>query len=170
MKPARHISGAPESVSAFGRPRCRWCGEDVKPPRRTFCSDRCVEEWVLRSTSGGARSACLHRDGGVCAECGLNTLALKRDVHLAISGALNGLPLSGRFWKRVAAMVAARLAAHGYRAPRDLAEFQSDGFYWQADHIVPVEAGGGLAGLDNLQTLCSPCHRRKTAAQKRGKT
>lgn len=31
-----------------------------------------------------------------------------------------------------------------------------------ADHIVP-KAMGGTDALDNLQTLCAPCHYRKTA-------
>jgi 5-methylcytosine-specific restriction endonuclease McrA len=38
---------------------------------------------------------------------------------------------------------------------------------WHADHIVPVERGGGLCGLDGMQTLCAPCHRRKTAEEAR---
>lgn len=38
---------------------------------------------------------------------------------------------------------------------------------WHADHIVPIEKGGGLCGLDGMQTLCAPCHRRKSAAERR---
>ena len=34
---------------------------------------------------------------------------------------------------------------------------------WQADHIVPVCRGGGQCGLENLQTLCSPCHKEETS-------
>jgi 5-methylcytosine-specific restriction endonuclease McrA len=39
------------------------------------------------------------------------------------------------------------------------------GAAWDADHIVPVWKGGGLAGLDGYQTLCRECHRTKTAAE-----
>ena len=35
---------------------------------------------------------------------------------------------------------------------------------WEVDHIVPL-VDGGSHDLDNLQTLCSPCHRAKTAAE-----
>ena len=35
---------------------------------------------------------------------------------------------------------------------------------WEADHIVPVVEGGGSCGLENIRTLCIPCHRRETAA------
>lgn len=35
---------------------------------------------------------------------------------------------------------------------------------WQADHIVPVVEGGGECGLENIRTLCTPCHKEETAA------
>lgn len=38
----------------------------------------------------------------------------------------------------------------------------SSGALWQADHIVPVAFGGGQCGLENLQTLCTPCHAAKS--------
>lgn len=34
---------------------------------------------------------------------------------------------------------------------------------WQADHIKAVVEGGGACGIDNFQTLCTECHKRKTA-------
>ena len=34
--------------------------------------------------------------------------------------------------------------------------------FWQADHIIPVAEGGGDCGLENLRTLCTPCHLRET--------
>lgn len=32
---------------------------------------------------------------------------------------------------------------------------------WDADHMVPVSEGGGCCGLDNIATLCVPCHLKK---------
>ena len=37
-----------------------------------------------------------------------------------------------------------------------------EGDFWQADHIVAVAEGGGGCGLENLRTLCTPCHRVET--------
>lgn len=40
------------------------------------------------------------------------------------------------------------------------------------DHILPISDGGNPWDLDNLQPLCSRCHKRKTAIEsnkKRGK-
>ena len=30
------------------------------------------------------------------------------------------------------------------------------------DHIVPISQGGDVYDIDNMQTLCWPCHKRKT--------
>jgi len=43
-------------------------------------------------------------------------------------------------------------------------EVPPDAPAWEADHIVPVVEGGGGCGLENIRTLCVPCHRRETAA------
>lgn len=34
-----------------------------------------------------------------------------------------------------------------------------EGHFWQVDHIKPVFSGGGQCSLDNLQTLCTVCHK-----------
>lgn len=34
-----------------------------------------------------------------------------------------------------------------------------EGDFWQVDHIQPVYRGGGQCSLDNLQTLCTVCHK-----------
>ncbi len=39
-----------------------------------------------------------------------------------------------------------------------------------ADHIVPIAAGGARYDLSNGQTLCRPCHSRKTAKESVKKT
>lgn len=39
---------------------------------------------------------------------------------------------------------------------------------WQVDHTLPLWAADGEVafwGLDNLQTLCHPCHKAKSAAE-----
>ena len=34
-----------------------------------------------------------------------------------------------------------------------------EGNAWHADHVIPVYKGGGMCQLDNLRTLCVPCHQ-----------
>jgi ethanolamine utilization cobalamin adenosyltransferase len=48
------------------------------------------------------------------------------------------------------------------KALHNLLHNPKEGDFWQADHIVPVAQGGGDAGLDNLRTLCTPCHLIET--------
>ena len=48
-----------------------------------------------------------------------------------------------------------QLRLEGYRIRQSL---------WECDHVIPSTDGGADA-LDNLQTLCQPCHRNKTARE-----
>jgi hypothetical protein len=121
-----------------GRSLCRWCNLEVPPRRSTFCSDWCVHEWRLRTNPGYLREQVLERDRGICALCGIDTLAavlqLKRSRHAR---------------KR-------ELLAHW-----GLTSF-SRKTLWDADHILPVAEGGGECDLDNIRTLCLICHRHQT--------
>ena len=38
-----------------------------------------------------------------------------------------------------------------------------------ADHIVPVDEGGGQCTIDNFRTLCDRCHYRFTSEQHKRK-
>ena len=76
------------------------------------------------------------RDRGVCAQCGLDTEALRKD-------------------KRKLDFAARRRFEKEWGRRRHL---------WDADHIVPVVEGGGECDLSNMRTLCLKCHRAATAA------
>lgn len=128
-----------------GRPLCRWCQlEILAPRRRTFCSDFCVHQWRLRSDAGYLRDQVFLRDRGVCALCGLDTVAaysaLKRTRGAARAESLT-------MW--------------------GLASISARRSLWDADHIRPVAEGGGECDLDNLRTLCLLCHREATADLRR---
>ncbi|MGE5646646.1 MAG: HNH endonuclease [Acidobacteriota bacterium] len=123
-----------------GRNLCRWCNLEVPKGRVTFCSDFCVHEWRLRTDPGYLRECVFERDRGVCAGCGIDTVA-----EFAHMRRLRG---------------AARLARYlswGLRPG-------SRKSLWDADHIVPVVEGGGECDLANLRTLCLRCHKKETAA------
>ena len=123
-----------------GRNLCRWCNLELPPGRRrTFCSDFCVNEWRLRTDPAYLRDQVLARDRGVCAICGLDTVAEWRH--------LKRLRGPGRIlaW-----------AKWGLK-PNQRATL------WDADHILAVAEGGGECDLSNIRTLCLHCHRRVTA-------
>jgi 5-methylcytosine-specific restriction endonuclease McrA len=123
-----------------GRGLCRWCSLEVPRGRYTFCSAYCVHEWKLRSQPAYLREHVLLRDHGICAGCGVDTIAAARKLRYA-RGAKREMLL--QHW------------GLRTRVRRSL---------WDADHVVPVAEGGGECDLDNLRTLCLRCHRMATAA------
>ena len=123
-----------------GRQLCRWCRSEVAKGRRTFCSDDCVHEWKLRTDPGYLREKVFARDHGVCAQCGVDTIALRRDMRKLDFAARR------QFLKQWKLREGSRKSL------------------WDADHIVPVAEGGGQCDLSNMRTLCLLCHGKATAA------
>ena len=80
------------------------------------------------------------RDREICRACGLDTKALSRRVRG-----------KGR---------AAKL--------RELGFFSRRRSLWELDHIVPLIQGGSH-DPSNLQTLCVPCHRKKSGEENRNR-
>jgi 5-methylcytosine-specific restriction endonuclease McrA len=122
-----------------GRPLCRWCNLEVPVRRFTFCSDWCVHEWKLRTDPGYLREKVLQRDKGICAGCGIDTVAAFRELKLA------------RGTHRLRLLERWGLKRLNRRT------------LWDADHIVPVVEGGGECDLENIRTLCLVCHRAETS-------
>ncbi len=118
--------------------QCRWCSLPVPKPRRTFCSEFCVNEWKLRTDPGYLREQVLARDKGICAICRVDTLAAWLNIKRA------------RFERRKLMLIEWGLKSLTRRS------------LWDADHIVPVVLGGGECDLDNIRTLCLKCHRKVT--------
>lgn len=92
------------------------------------------------------RSFVEHRDGGVCAVCGLNAILLRRafDAELYRS----------RCDRQELFRIRERLELLGFN-PWSFV-------LWEVDHIIPVMDGGGLLGPKNVRTLCRPCHKAAT--------
>lgn len=124
---------------------CRWCSGPVKPPRRTMCSPECVHEILIRTNGRYLRDCVYNRDKGICKLCNLDTKKIAKQA-LSLEGQEkkdflieNKILFKRKIWKR----------KHG-------------GGLWDADHIIPVKEGGGQCGLENIRTLCIPCHKKIT--------
>jgi 5-methylcytosine-specific restriction endonuclease McrA len=76
------------------------------------------------------------RDRGVCAQCGIETEALRKN-------------------KRKLDYNARRQFERDWGRRRHL---------WDADHNLPVAEGGSGCDLANMRTLCLKCHRAATLA------
>ena len=135
-RPEIRFTDAPRGV-------CRWCGEPILHPEGPKAGEpnlrrRWHPECVDEYNDSDPREIrrrLRKRDRGRCAACGLDTLALKKS-------------LKGRGMARA-------LRERGFVPRRSL---------WEVDHIVPL-VDGGSHDMTNLQSLCTPCHKRKTAAE-----
>lgn len=146
---------------------CRLCAEpillDGKPAKRRRWHPGCVEVWLIATSSEAATAALFRRDRGVCAACGYDCEA-PANWRLAAERYVRG--------------PAGKVAFVAVQPWRD----EADGPYcrlrreklvdWQGDHVVPLwsvdrdaEDAMRYWGLENLQTLCTPCHLDKTAAE-----
>ena len=101
-----------------------------------------MHEWRLRSSTSYLRECVFERDAGVCALCNVDTHKLRRRVMR--------LPFAQRM--RELRALQERGVIHRKRKS-----------WWEADHIRPVVEGGD-SNLENVRTLCIPCHREVTRA------
>ena len=129
---------------------CRWCAKEVQPPRRTFCSDNCIHEWKIRSNVGYMRELVYERDLGRCNLCKADTRLQK--IQLEDLFRACGRNVKDEQYRNMLASL--RLTPSEARKS-----------LWQADHILPVAFGGGECGLENIQTICTKCHKLKTTIQ-----
>lgn len=127
----------PWITSPSGERSCAYCRKPMKHKGMKYCSRACRDEVYIQLDPGFARQKVGRRDSGVCSMCGCDTKKLERIL---------------------------RRVRWAVREPvkRELG-FDSRMHYWEMDHIIPVIEGGGLCGLDNLRTLCLPCHKSRKA-------
>lgn len=149
-----------------GRKLCRWCQQEVPPPKRTFCGPECLHEYSLRKDSQYLRRCVENRDGGICALCGLDTEKLKRIAKKL--DRLDWETTEGKSkinWHGKTSKIYIKITAKypwSYKLCHSMSMKQKINWFWEADHILEVVKGGGACGLDNIQTLCIGCHRQKT--------
>ena len=146
---------------------CRWCGLDVhrlSKKRRTFCSDECVHEFMIRSNSSYIRQYIAKRDKYTCQICGLDCKGFVRKLWRYVNehyGELQKTPVYAD--------------PRNYRHARKSLEVQffeilgmqwvnthGRSTYYDVDHIHEVVKGGGQCGEENLRLLCLGCHRIET--------
>ncbi|TSK67224.1 DNA annealing helicase and endonuclease ZRANB3 [Bagarius yarrelli] len=149
-------TGYVQALDSAGTPLCLSC---QKPSVEHsgwaggFCSASCMEDLQLRSSRGYARSRVLETEQGVCQSCGLNA----HQLYLRVRDAPNThrKEILDNTW----------LSQLPLKQLNEMIRHPVEGHFWQVDHIMPVYSGGGQCLLDNLQTLCTVCHRMRTAQQ-----
>ncbi len=126
---------------------CRWCGETIlhvdgkrrgEVNRRRRWHPECVELYNATDPRE-ARRRIRKRDRGVCAECRLDTYKLRREL------------------RKIGRGMTRELRKRGFKPRKSL---------WELEHSKPL-IDAGTHSDDHLQTLCTPCHTRKTAMEAR---
>ena len=120
-----------------GRPLCHWCGVEVPPRHRRWCGGEACHRMV-NALWGGPRVWVNEMLAPECVRCGLDVVAMAERIR--------------RLPRRPVTAALGRLGFDLHRA------------LWDADHIIPLDEGG-RDSPDNIQRLCVPCHKEKTAEQ-----
>lgn len=145
-----------------GRKLCSCgCGRHPVHPRINWFSQECVDQWKIRNDPKTVSYLVKARDKGVCAICGIDTIAEHARYRKALTDHYEAVVHDRHRVSWISAETIENLTLRDTPKP-------PEGFpglsmrWWQADHIVPVVEGGGQCGLENYRTLCIPCHKRVT--------
>lgn len=99
LDPSRRDNKIPQQKE---KGKCRWCQSDVPKGRRSWCSDACVEEALIRTSSAHARRRVEERDKGVCACCSTDTREIENTFRRLANMAHAGLTAYDRTQNKAA--------------------------------------------------------------------
>lgn len=167
----------PRRKNEQGEWLCRWCDKPCTGRRSSWCSNECRDAGSVAYLP--LREQAHARDEGICQSCGRDTKALEEHIRGMIRRvdreATDEDDLVRRERVRRRLLKAVReLEEEGYKKcfrvhrPHAIAggwtyaRVQIRQALWEADHILP-KIFGGKDTLENLRTLCVPCHKEVTA-------
>ena len=101
-----------------------------------------------------------HRTDRLPGRCRLHGLPIGRGRRTACGPECSEAGLRLAFWETMCHAAWERDEHRCRECGKEL-RHRRDGSY---HHVIEVNKGGGQLGLDNIQTLCVPCHDAKTAA------
>ncbi|XP_058157071.1 DNA annealing helicase and endonuclease ZRANB3 isoform X2 [Dasypus novemcinctus] len=151
-----------QAVDNEGNPLCLHCQQPTCQTKQEykvnawdsrFCSLKCQEEFWIRSNNSYLRAKVFEIEHGVCQLCNLNA----QELFLRLRDA----PKS----QRKNLLDVTWTSKLPLEQLNEMIRNPGEGLFWQVDHIKPVYSGGGQCSLDNLQTLCTVCHKERTARQ-----
>ncbi|NWV14883.1 ZRAB3 endonuclease, partial [Ptilonorhynchus violaceus] len=151
-----------QALDSQGNPLCLSCQQPTAEPQpgsqarawdTRFCSHACQEDFSIRSSQSYLRTKVFEIEHGVCQFCQQNA----QELYLSVRDA----PRS----QRKQLLESSWMSHLPLGQLNEMIRSPAEGQFWQVDHIQPVYSGGGQCSLENLQTLCTACHRERTAKQ-----
>lgn len=138
---------------------CAWCAKTLSRASlrgdSTYCTEECARNGRLKRggmfSSSRIRMAAFAIENGRCSLCRVDAHALYRQI-CALHPAERLNKLLSAHWKLPTTATAIE---NFLQNPKECQ-------FWQVDHKIAVAEGGGGCGLENLRTLCVPCHQRET--------
>lgn len=128
--------------------RCLWCGKDLSFDGRriSFCKEKHADKYYGNFVFAESAFKIFDRDQYKCVKCGFNEKEFQKELDKKFN------PYD---WRKPAI----RKKRNEYIESMGFSLNQA---YLEIDHIIAVRMGGDPIDPDNLQTLCYPCHKKKT--------
>ncbi|XP_053109716.1 DNA annealing helicase and endonuclease ZRANB3 isoform X2 [Hemicordylus capensis] len=151
-----------QAVDNEGNPLCLQCQKPIVQLDQMststawdtrFCSHKCQDDFLIRSSQSYLRTKVFEIEHGVCQMCSLNA----QELYLCVRDAPKN--------QRKSLLESSWMSKLPLMQLNEIILNPTEGHFWQVDHIKPVYSGGGQCSLENLQTLCTVCHKERTAKQ-----
>jgi hypothetical protein len=129
----------------------------------------------LRTSGSYVRECVYERDHGICAICNVDTRVVAKKLYqILLSEPFAVRNRKKKYHKKSASndslfantdpmphsdAYLSLCKEYSISPNRKVWGRKYGGGLWDADHIVPVEQGGGECGLENYRTLCICCHK-----------
>lgn len=127
--------------------KCKWCLEKTVG-RKKYCSDDCKDSaWAFFYPQVHARHFLMARQDNKCAHCNYD-FSSKEKKYIRKEKLWSWSKESGSSYTTCDC------------------EYVDRG---EVDHIIPIQFGGEILGIENVQLLCRGCHRKKTASENKRK-
>lgn len=159
---------------------CIVCQKKLTGKQTKYCSKDCSYEafnkmMFAKGSSKHIKMEVFARDNGLCANCGIDCEKIQRISDHADSSLylycldINPNDLGSEFIGGKFVNYHEEFRKQYFKEARKIwkdTPLNFGGSCWQADHILEV-VHGGKHEMENLQTLCNLCHKKKTAKMER---
>ena len=130
---------------------CFWCGKDLSFDKRriSFCCSEHADTYYKRFVyEESTKHQIFVKDNYKCVKCGFNEKDFLKELN-------EKFPITWPLRGRSGDM-------KGRQKCIESKGFSNNQAYMEIDHILPIKMGGDPLDIANQQTLCYPCHKKKT--------